>query len=412
MGAWKGGTGTQEINPEIGPNLFTYILDNSSDTICIGSNCNMSYYTRTGNNPGTRTGPLVMGGNYATGQMNGTIYRAVFYNRQLSAAEVAQNDQAIDSWINYKGVTRGAFVPPASTNNLVCIGDSITQGHGATPACSSSLLTGLSTPFQIYNMGMTGELLANMATAGAKFATGINPSAQSNIAWIFGGTNDMCTTSNALTATQTFQKMIALSRYLRSQGARVLVIPMLSRTGSYQSTTCDSLHDQYNLLLAQNWPSFADAFAYGVLNDANLTADGAWANSTYFQSDGIHPTTAGQQLIAGYAQSEINNLLTGTINFAGIRDAIIIKTGNYTASMGDSVILCNASAGAVTITLPTASGVAGRAFQVKKTDSSANACTIATTSAQTIDGAASVALTVQYSSRKMESDNFNWQVIQ
>jgi lysophospholipase L1-like esterase len=412
MGAWKGGTGTQEINPAIGPNLFTYILDNASDTLCIGANCNLSYYTRNGNNPSSRTGPLVMGGNYATGQMNGTIYRAIFYNRELSAAEVAQNDKAIDSWIKYKGVMRGAYVPPSSAYNLVCVGDSITQGHGATPACGSSLLSGLSSSFQIYNEGMAGELLANMQTAEAKFATAINPSGAGNIAWLFGGTNDICTALNALTPSQTLQKMIALSRYMHGQGAKVLVIPMLSRTGSYQATTCDALHDQYNTLLAQNWPSFADAFSYGVLNDPNLTADGAWSNGTYFQSDGIHPTTAGQQLIAQYTTADINNLLSGTVNFAGIRDAIVAKTTSYTASLGDSVILCNASAGPVTITLPTAVGIQGRSFQIKKTDASANACTVATTGAQTMDGASSVPLTAQYASKKVESDNSNWQVIQ
>jgi lysophospholipase L1-like esterase len=411
-GAWVNNPATQEIDPAVGPNLFTYMLDTSSDTICIGANCNVNYYSRGGNNPPSRSGTFFMGGNNLSAQMNGTIYRAIFYNRKLTPAEVAQNDASIDDWIKYRGVTRLKYTPPASSNNLICVGDSITQGKGASPACASTMLTGLSDTFQIYNMGMSGETLANMVTASPKFATGINPNGKSNIAWIFAGTNDMCVTSNTLTPAQTFQKLIAFSRYMRTQGAKVMVLPMLSRTGSYQGTTCDSLHDQYNTLIAQNWSSFADSFVYGMLTDPNLTADGAYANTTYFQSDGIHPTLAGQQLIAGYVQSEVNNLLTGTINVAAVREAIVTKTANYTAAMGDSVILCNATSGAVTITLPTAAGIQGRAFQVKKTDSSSNSCSLATTGGQSIDGATSVALSTQYSLKKVESDGSNWQVVQ
>ena len=410
-GDWNNVTATQEVDAAIGPNLFTYVLDNQNDTICIGANCNVSYYSRGGNNPTTRVGPLLMGGNYQSGQMTGTIYRAVFYNRQLTAAEIAQNDTAVDNWVRYRGVTRGKYAVPSSTSNLICIGDSITQGRGASPACANAMLTGLSDPFQIFNMGMATETLTNMLIAAPKFATGINPAGKSNIVWLFAGTNDMCVATNALTAAQTLQKLEALSRYMRSQGGKVLIIPMLSRTGSYQGTTCDALHDQYNTLLSQNWPSFADGFANGVLNDSNLTGDGAYANSTYFQSDGIHPTTVAQQLIAGYVQPEINALVAGTLAVGGLREAISTKKASYSAAAGDSVLLCNAATGPVTITLPTAVGIQGRSYQVKKIDSSANACTVATTSSQTIDGAASVAITTQYAVKKVASDNANWQVI-
>jgi lysophospholipase L1-like esterase len=411
-GAWKGSPATQEVNPAVGPNLFTYILDNSNDTICIGANCSVSYYSRGGNNPSTRSGPLMLGGNNVSAQMTGSIYRVMFYNRALAPSEVAQNDGAVNTWVGYKGVSRGQYTPQTAPDTLICIGDSITMGVGATPACSTTMMTSLNDTFQIFNMGMSGEFLSNMLIAGPKFASGINPNGKINVAWIFAGTNDMCVPTNTLTPTQTLQKMMALARYMRSQGAKVIVLPMLSRTGNYQGTTCDALHDQYDALLMQNWPSFADAFVYGMMNDPNLTGDGAYANATYFQADGIHPTVAGQTLIAGYAQAEINGLLTGTTNLAGIREAIAMKTANYTATLGDSVILCNASSGPLTITLPTAVGIPGRSFQVKKTDSSGNSCSIATSNGQTIDGAATASLTSQYSSKKMASDNANWQVIQ
>lgn len=89
--------------------------------------------------------------------------------------------------------------------------------------------------------------------------------------------------------------------------------------------------------------------------------------------------------------------------------AVATKTAAYTALLSDGVLLVNATSGAVTITLPTAVGYAGLRFIVKKIDASGNAVTIATTSAQTIDGAATVSLTAQWQVQEVISDGANWQ---
>lgn len=98
----------------------------------------------------------------------------------------------------------------------------------------------------------------------------------------------------------------------------------------------------------------------------------------------------------------------------GLVSALVIKTANYTLGANDSVVLGNASGGAFTLTLPAAAGLAaGRVYTLKKTDSSANAIAIATTSGQTIDGAASLALSLsrQWQYVQVVSDGSNWQVI-
>lgn len=59
-------------------------------------------------------------------------------------------------------------------------------------------------------------------------------------------------------------------------------------------------------------------------------------------------------------------------------------------------ITCDATAGAVVITLPAASAVSGADFQFKKIDSSANSCTVTRAGTDTIDGATTAALTTQY----------------
>lgn len=95
----------------------------------------------------------------------------------------------------------------------------------------------------------------------------------------------------------------------------------------------------------------------------------------------------------------------------GLVAALATKTAAYTLTATDSVILASATSAAFTVTLPTAAGIAGRTYTVKKTDSSANTVTIATTSSQTIDGLSTLVLTQQWEYVQVISDGSNWQVI-
>lgn len=90
--------------------------------------------------------------------------------------------------------------------------------------------------------------------------------------------------------------------------------------------------------------------------------------------------------------------------------SVTTKSSNYTITGADDVILADASGGGFTVTLPTAVGVV-KPFTVKKIDSSSNIVTVATTSAQTIDGGATAQIKVQYASLVVVSDNANWNVV-
>ncbi len=93
------------------------------------------------------------------------------------------------------------------------------------------------------------------------------------------------------------------------------------------------------------------------------------------------------------------------------KKVVVSKTANYTATTNDEVILCNAASGAFTITLPTAVGNSGLHFTIKKTDATASTVTIATVSAQTIDGTVTKVISNQYDAVKIVSDNANWSII-
>lgn len=84
------------------------------------------------------------------------------------------------------------------------------------------------------------------------------------------------------------------------------------------------------------------------------------------------------------------------------------KTAAYTITDSDNIIDVDTTAGAITITLPTAVGRNGREYRITKIDAAANNVTIATTSSQTINGAATKVLTTQWQSTLLYSNGANW----
>jgi hypothetical protein len=93
---------------------------------------------------------------------------------------------------------------------------------------------------------------------------------------------------------------------------------------------------------------------------------------------------------------------------------VLAKTTTYTVTLTDfgKVIDASASGGAWTLTLP-AAATAGDGFviAVKKTDSSANAVTIDGDGSETIDGATTLTLPVQYMGVVLRCDGSNWHVV-
>ena len=84
----------------------------------------------------------------------------------------------------------------------------------------------------------------------------------------------------------------------------------------------------------------------------------------------------------------------------------IAKSANFTATSLTSTIDCTNN---ITITLPTAVGNSGRFHTIK--NSGTGVITIATTSSQTIDGAATQSLLTQWSKITVQSTGANWIII-
>jgi len=77
----------------------------------------------------------------------------------------------------------------------------------------------------------------------------------------------------------------------------------------------------------------------------------------------------------------------------------------------DCVIRGDATAASLSVILPSAVTWPGRQVIVKKIDATANTVQIAAAGGQTIDGAATLSIAVQYQSYTMVSNGTGWDII-
>ena len=94
-----------------------------------------------------------------------------------------------------------------------------------------------------------------------------------------------------------------------------------------------------------------------------------------------------------------------------VRPLVTEVTTTYTAQNIEEHILADATGGAFTITMPTASGREGYVYTVKKTDSSANAVKVDGLVDETIDGDADFDLEFQDETITLVSDGSDWWII-
>lgn len=106
------------------------------------------------------------------------------------------------------------------------------------------------------------------------------------------------------------------------------------------------------------------------------------------------------------AETELSPL-TGSL----VRPPVRSVTAAYAAAAGDSVILADAAKGGFAVNLPSATGISGKQYAVKKTDSGVGAVTVTAPGGELIDGAPTRRLTAQYAAVTVLSDGSGWHVL-
>ena len=95
-------------------------------------------------------------------------------------------------------------------------------------------------------------------------------------------------------------------------------------------------------------------------------------------------------------------------DYAQSQTGFATVTSAYTVEADVWLVRVDATAGAVTVTLPAASSVPGRQIYVKKIDASANAAILAGAGTDLIDGAATQSTTTQYATIAVFSNGNGW----
>lgn len=90
---------------------------------------------------------------------------------------------------------------------------------------------------------------------------------------------------------------------------------------------------------------------------------------------------------------------------------VVTKTSSSSITDSETVVLADTTTGAITLTLPTASGISGRILSFIKTNSNTNKVTLDGNGSETINGAATLVIGGQYSSVRLVSNGTNWLVL-
>lgn len=146
------------------------------------------------------------------------------------------------------------------------------------------------------------------------------------------------------------------------------------------------------------------SLASGTYRGINIPYSNSSAYGVYQSGSSTNNVFVGKTSIGSTTTANSNLQVTGSASFN-----YVAKTANYTLDATDHTVDCTANS--FTLTLPTASGITGRIYRLH--NSGTGTITVATTSSQTIDGAASGTITInQYETVTVQSTGSNWIQIQ
>jgi trimeric autotransporter adhesin len=339
----------------------------------------------------------------------------LFSLAQYSAPLGASGQQQVAQAILAENYSRGVPIQPIPALNsaatLFTCCDSITYGLGVTTPYSGLLtLTNPPTTQTLIEAVSGTTLAAVIGSEPNRIVPQCYSPAGQCIVSLFGGTNDFLSYT-ADTATSVFSKLTQEATLVRNAGAKVGALTMLSRSNTNPpgATACagvfDTCKDAYNPLIVNSGLAAGLTFIVDVANFPGFGADGAYANptspcnathtvtpiiggsSTCFQSDGVHPTQAGQQAIADMYSNVYNHVFGNT----PLNPHILASSGTtYQMIPSDGGVTVTGST-AQTMTLPDCSGQTGLHYFILNR-SSASITLNRLVTAQAINGASSITI--------------------
>jgi hypothetical protein len=334
------GTGGTPVNDQY---YLDGVLQNSSGTNYAGGNSTGNYCVG-----GANTG-------YST-YLYGQVYRATFWSNQLTSQNVAAASGLTTILEQQKGVNFAPQSIGGTTPQAVFTGDSLTNGNGVAPF-TASLSTRIS--YNINNFGI-GNIGANVNASLMPYREQYyySPLAPSNIAFIWNGTNDIST--KGLTAQATLNAILTECNVAHVKGYKTIVATPISRANSGTSVDA-AVKDTLGPLLRQYAVSGGCDVLADFAGNPIVGADGAYSNTTYYQSDTTHLTATGQaSVIAPMASHAIDQATGSTPQNC---DPNVVTSSTYTSVASDGCKVFNTASNSIIDTLPSAIGYTGRVIR-------------------------------------------------
>jgi lysophospholipase L1-like esterase len=311
----------------------------------------------TGASAGSQTsGHYQIGSVAGTVNLTGTIGPVAFYNRQLTASEIAANAAYFNQLEQSRGV-QTQLGNSVAQNQFAAMGDSITYGYPQPGGPYCQYLT-FSSPYSIHCLGVGGQVSSFGLSEAAQLAQYYAEAAPKNVMMVWFGTNDI---SYGTPVSQIFSNLLSTCQTIKQvyPGWKVLLATMMSRY--YNNLDYDPYKNSLNALIRGGSTPQCDGYI-DMAADPNLGADGDYANTKYFV-DEIHPTQLGYQQIATMISSYVNSLDGYTISNPNRQSA-----ATYKMSSPDNYMVAAVN-GAGSWTLPECQGLTGKVYQINNTGS-------------------------------------------
>jgi hypothetical protein len=165
------------------------------------------------------------------------------------------------------------------------------------------------------------------------------------------------------TGAQALAAILTECNFQRRYGYKTIVATPISRaTAGTSNDTADK--DTLGPLIRQYAVSGGSGGCDAVADfagDPRVGADGAYSNTTWYQSDTTHLTAAGQASVIGPMASHAIDQVTGsTLTNC---DPNVVTSATYTSVASDGCKVFNTASNSITDTLPSAIGYTGRVIR-------------------------------------------------
>jgi len=109
--------------------------------------------------------------------------------------------------------------------------------------------------------------------------------------------------------------------------------------------------------------------------------------------------------------ASVDGDFSGSLTTGGLRAAIVgTLSSSVTLTTSDHTLLCDATSNDITVNLPTAVGIDGQEFVIKKDSSGSNKVTIDPDGSEVIDGSATYDISTAFKAVRIQAYNGNWHI--